>query len=189
MTAHVGHQQQGRTKALPTLRALQHPLVSAGVLLQLVRGVKPLAALQTADLVCFLVGLLIPPAASVLFVPLEVLLTGKLSQARHTVDALRLALVLPVQLGQPEVAAAPYARVWQQAEVREAVLQQSVLLGERLPAVRALKAVKAPLLLVPCQRLLGAEAAAALLAYDVDHTLVQLDVVLALLQRGKHALA
>lgn len=189
VTAHVGHQQQGRTEALPALRAPQHPLVGTGVLLQLVLGVEPLAALQTADLVRFLVGLLIAPAASVLFVPLEVLLAGKLSEARHAVDALRLALVLPVQLGQPEVAAAAYAGVRQQAEVREAVFEQSIPPAERLPTVRALKRVKAPLLPVPRQGLLGAEAAAARLAHDVHHALVQLHVVLALLQRGEHAFA
>lgn len=189
VTPHVGHQQQRGTEPLPTLGTLQHPLVSAGVLLQLLRGVEPLAALQTPDLVGFLVGLLVAPAARVLFVLQEVLLTEELPQTRHTVEALRLALVFAVQLGQPVVAAAADAGVRQQAQVREAVLQERILLGEGLGAVRALKAAGARALLVAGQRLWGAEIAPAYVARDIRHALVKLDVVLTVLQGGEHALA
>lgn len=189
VTPHVGHQQQRRTEPLPTLGTLQHPLVSAGVLLELFWGVEPLAALQAPDLVGLLVGLLVAPAARVLFVLLEVLLTEELPQTRHAVEALWLALVFAVQLGQPVVASAADAGVRQEAEVREAVPQERVLLGERLGAVRAFEAAGALALLVASQGFGGAEIAPAHVARDVHHALVKLHVVLTVLQGGEHAFA
>lgn len=117
--AHVGHQQQGRTEALPALSAAQHPLVSPGVALQLLCSLEPLPALQAPDLIRL--RLLVAPAACVLFVLLKVPLTEELPETRHAVDALGFALVLVVELGQAEVAAASHAGVGQQAEVREGV--------------------------------------------------------------------
>lgn len=126
VTAHVGHQQQGRPEALPTLRTLQHPLVSAAMSFQVFFSVKPLAALQTPDFVPF--GVLIAPTTRVLFVLLEVVIVEELSKTRHAVNALRFALVSKVQPRQPKVTPASDARVRQQTQVRETVLQQIIFL-------------------------------------------------------------
>jgi hypothetical protein len=78
--------------------------VSAAVFLELLLRGENLATLRAADLVT--VGLLVPPAARVLLVLLEVSLTGEHFQTCHAVDALRIAVVLAIQMGQAEVAAA-----------------------------------------------------------------------------------
>lgn len=100
------------------------------------------------------------PAARVLFVPLKVLLTEELPQTRHAVNALRFTFVLPVKLCQAEVAVAPNAGVRQQPQMREAVLQKSVLLGKGQGAVSALKAAVTPLLLVAREGFQRGETAA-----------------------------
>lgn len=161
--------------------------MSAGVLLQLLRRVEPLSTLQAPDLIRF--GFLVAPAARVLLVLLELLLTEELSQTRHAVDALGLAVVLAVQLCQAEVTAASYAGVRQQAQVGEAVLQEGVLLHERLRAVGALQYPMALSLAVTREGLQRGETAAADLAFDVQHTRVQLHVVFARLQGREHVLA
>lgn len=79
---------------------------------------------------------------------LEVLLTEKLSQTRHAVNALRFTLVLAVQLRQAKVAATSYAGVRQQTEMGEAVFQESGLFSKGLCAVCAFKVVIARSLLV-----------------------------------------
>ena len=104
MPPHVGHQEQGRPEAFATLVAGQNPLVSAAVLFELLLRGKTLATLRAADFVTL--GLLVPPAACVLLVLPEVSLAGEHFQTCHAVDALWFALVLAIQLGQAEVAAA-----------------------------------------------------------------------------------
>lgn len=89
--------------------------------LQILFRVEPLAALQTSDFVPF--GVLIAPTTRVLFVLLEVVVVEELSKTRHAVNALRFALVSKVQPRQPKVTPAPDARVRQQTQVRETVLQ------------------------------------------------------------------
>lgn len=138
--------------------------------LQLIRSVKSLSALQTPDLVPF--RLLIAPAACVLLVLLEVLLTKELSQTRHTVDAFRFTLVLAVQPRQAEVAAASYTGVRQQAKMGETVFQESILLGKCLCAVCAFKIAMTRLLPVTLERFLRGEIAATHLAYDIQPTFV-----------------
>lgn len=138
--------------------------------LQLLRGVKSLSTLQTSDLVPF--RLLIAPAACVLFVLLEVLLTEKLSQTRHAVNALGFTLVLAVQLCQAEVAVASHTGVRQQTEMGEAVFQESVLLSKGLCAVCAFKIAMARPLPVAREGFCSGEIAATHLTFDIQHTFV-----------------
>lgn len=121
--------------------------------LQLFCSLEPLSTLQAPDFVRL--GLLVAPAACVFFVLLKVSLTEKLSQTCHTVNALGLALVLVVELGQAEVAAASHAGVGQQAEVREGVSQESGLFGESLWAVCTLEKGEASPLPMACQGIFG----------------------------------
>lgn len=87
--------------------------------LQLFSSLESLSALQAPDFIRF--RLLVAPAARVFFVLLKVTLTEELSQTRHAVNTLGFALMLVVELGQAEVAAASHAGVGQQAEMREGV--------------------------------------------------------------------
>lgn len=104
MTAHVGHEQQGRAESLPTLGAFEDPLVSPAMILELLSGAKAEAAFQTSNLVPFDItaspfDIAAAPAARVLLVSQEVSLAGKLSQTRYAVDAPGFTLVLTVELG------------------------------------------------------------------------------------------
>lgn len=197
VAAHVGHQQQGRAEAFPTLGTFQHPLVRAHVSLHLLQSVESLSALQTSDLVPFcpfvwpvcLVPIPAAPAARVLLMLLKVPLAGELPQTGHAVDALGLAVVLAVQSCQAEVAAAPYAGIRQQAEVAEAVFEQSSLGGEGLCAVRAPKYRMTRLLLqVARQGLFRHEIRAASLTFN-HHLVVCLHVAFTVVQDGKQTLA
>lgn len=135
--------------------------------LQLLPGAEPLSALQTSNLIPL--RFLVAPAAGVLLVPLEVVLIEKLSQTRHTVNALRFTLVLTIQLCQAEVAAAPYAGVGQQTKMGEAVSQEGVLLVEDLWAVSAFKIAITPVLLVASKGLWSGETAATCLTVNIQH--------------------
>lgn len=126
--------------------------------LQLFGGVKSLSTFQTSDLIPF--SLLTAPAACVLFVLLEVLLTEKLAETRHAVNAFGFTLVLAVQLCQAEVAAASYAGVRQQTKMGEAVFQESILFSKGLCAVCAFKIALADLLLVASEQFCRGELAA-----------------------------
>lgn len=138
--------------------------------LQLLRAVKLFSALQASDLVPL--GALAAPAARVLFVLLEFSLTGKLSQTCHAVNALRFTPVLAIQRCQAEVGVASHTGVRQEAEVREAVFQESVLLGEGLRAVCAFKTAAAQLPPVAHKRFRRGEFAAADFTHNVQHTFV-----------------
>lgn len=187
VTPHVGHQQQGRAETLPTLRTLQHPLMGPGVFLQLLGSLESLPTLQAPDLVPF--GLLVAPAARVLLVPLEVLLTQELPETRHAVNALGFTLVFAVQPRQAVVAAAAHAGVRQQTEMGEAVFQEGVFTRKGLGAVRAFKMPLARRPPVAHQRSVRAVDAAAHLADDVDPTFLELHMVFTLGEGRENALA
>lgn len=170
------------------------------MVLQLVRSLKPLSALQAPDLVCF--GLLVAPATGVFFVLLKVTLTEELAQTRHAVNALRFALVLVVELRQAEVAAAPHAGVGRQAEVREGVSQERGLLRESLWAVCALIKGEAPPLAMACQGMFGVKffptfftcklemlLGSSRVCGNVHFFFVQLHVLFTLRQGGEDTLA
>lgn len=156
--------------------------------LQLLNCGETLATLQTADLIAF--GFLVAPAAGVLFVLLEVRLATKHSQTGHTVNALGFTLVLAVQLGQAEVAAASYTGVWQQTQMGEAVFEERVLLGEAPGTVCATVPVMANLFLVTREGFLAGENAATRLTYKAAQSaLVPLHMPLTLFQVGEYTLA
>lgn len=133
--------------------------------LQLLCSDKSLSTLQTSDLIPF--RLLVAPAAGVLFVLLEVLLTEKLSQTSHAVNALGFTFVLPVQFRQAEVAVASHACVRQQTEMGEAVFQESILVSEDLCAVCAFKTVEARLLLMTYEGFLTGEITATFITRNI----------------------
>jgi len=188
VAAHVRHQQQRRAEALAARVARQDPLVRAAMLPELLLGAESLAALRTEDLVAL--GLLVAPAACVFLVFLEVRLAVKPPQTRHAVDALWLALVLAIQFGQAEVAAAPQAGVRQQADVGEAVLQQGRLPGELPVAVRAHKLEHALPGAVALEGTLFEESAATLVTGELSRVAhVHHDVLLTLFMVGEHSLA
>lgn len=138
--------------------------------LQLLHSVKSLSTLQTSDLAPF--GLLVSPAACVLFVLLEVVLTEKLSQTRHAVNALGFTLVFAVQLCQAEVATASYTGVRQQTEMGEAVFQESILLSKGLCAVCAFKVAIAHPLAVAREGSRRRETAATCFTHNIQHAFV-----------------
>lgn len=138
--------------------------------LQLFLSVKSLSTLQTSNLIPF--RLLVAPAACVLFVLLEVLLTEKLPQTRHAVNAFRFTLVLPVQLCQAEVAAATYTGVRQQTKMGKAVFQESILLREGLWAVCAFKIAMAPLPPVAREGFWRGEVVATHFTNNIQHAFV-----------------
>lgn len=166
------------------------------MLLQLLAGGEGLAAFHATDLVplllqCVALGPLVAPASGGTLVLLEVLVAGERGQARHTLDGLGLALVLAVLVGQPEVDLAVRARVRQQAQVREAVAKQHVLLAEALAAVGAEESALAGVFdHVAPQGLMPLEAPAALAALRLaGFALVFLHVRQALVHAREDALA
>lgn len=140
--------------------------------LQLLRSVKSLSALQTPDLIRCYVSLLVAPAACVLFVLLEVLLTEKLPQTSHAVNPFGFTFMLAVQLSQAEVAAASNAGVRQQTKMGEAMFEESVLLGESLRAVCAFKIAMATFLPVAREGFRRGKIAATHVAHDIHHAFV-----------------
>lgn len=93
--------------------------MSPSVALQLFGRFESLSALQAPDFVRL--RLLVAPATGVLLVLLKVALAEELPQTGHAVNALGLTLVLVVEPGQAEVAAASHAGVGQQAQMGEGV--------------------------------------------------------------------
>jgi hypothetical protein len=123
-------------------------------------------------------------------VPLEVVVALKDAQACHTVEPLRLTLVLTVEPGKAEMCTALDAGVRQQAQVGEAVLEEGILAAEVHGAVGAAIAADTAPLLVAAERAAQAEAAAALQTHVVRQlALVLLQVLLTLGQAGEDALA
>lgn len=120
---------------------------------------------------------------------LEVLPTDKLSQTRHAVNAFGFTPVLAVQLCQAEVAAASHAGVRQQAEMGEAVLQESNLLGKGQCAVCAFEMAVAPPPPMACKGFQGRKIAATFFTCNIQHIFVQLHMVFTRLQGRKHAFA
>lgn len=155
--------------------------------LQLLFCVEPLSAFQTPDLVCF--WLVVAPAARVLFVLLEVLLTEEFSQTGPAVDAPGLTFVAAVQLGQAEVVVASQTGVRQQPQVAEAVLQEGGLLGKGQTAVRAFEEAAAFPPLMAHEGLRGGKTASTRFTFNTRGGGVQLDVLFARLQRGKYVFA
>lgn len=96
---------------------------------------------------------------------LEIFLAEKFPQAGHAVDAPGLAFVAAVELRQAKVATAAQTGVRQQTQVAEAVLQEGSLLREGGTAICAFEEVAALSLLVPRERLRGAETASASFAF------------------------
>lgn len=171
------------------------------MLLQLLGGDERLAAFHAANLIllrsrrmtqqlCALASL-VAPATGRFLVLLEVPAASERGQASHALDGLWLALVLVIEAGQPEVGLAVCARVRQQAQVREAVAQQQILLAEALAAVGAQEGTLAGMLLhVAPQALRRREALVALGTMRLAGlVLVLLHVHPALCQAREDALA